>query len=170
MYKIKGLDFVQTCSGCPEQYDVFHNGEQVCYIRLRWGSLYAECPDVGGEIIYEADIGTAFSGTFESHDQRQYHLMKIAKAIHMWLEKRDNSAEDDDDEDCDLLYLIEFEVDNGAYYDKDVALVWASTPEEANEKLKRMVGSIDSETCVSRIFKTVVFYGSVFTGRHGWKE
>lgn len=66
------------------------------------------------------------------------------------------------------FYRIEFEVDNGAAYTKDVALVIASTPEEANEKLRRLIGSIDSETCVSRIFKTVIFGGEVFTGRHGW--
>lgn len=67
-----------------------------------------------------------------------------------------------------LLYRIEFEVDNGASYDKDVAIVMARSAEEANEKLKRLIGSIDSETCVSKIFKTVIFDGTVFTGRHGW--
>lgn len=67
------------------------------------------------------------------------------------------------------LYRIEFEVDNGASYYKDVALVIASTPDEANEKLRRLIGSIDSETCVSKIFKTDIFGGEIFTGRHGWK-
>lgn len=67
------------------------------------------------------------------------------------------------------LYRIEFEVDNGVSYDKDVALVIASTPEEANEKLRRLINSIDSETCISKIFKTVVFCGDVFTGQHGWR-
>lgn len=67
------------------------------------------------------------------------------------------------------FYRIEFEVDNGVSYDKDVALVFASTPEEANEKLRRLINSIDSETCVSKIFKTVIFGGEVFTGQHGWR-
>lgn len=163
MHKILGLDFVQTCSGCPEQYDVFNNGEQVCYIRLRWGCLYAECPDVGGEMVYEADIGDGLTGTFESHDQRQFHLMQIAKAVKKWLDRPDEDEEDD------ILYRIEFEVDNGASYTRDVAIVKAGDAEEANEKLKRMIGSIDSETCVSRIFKTRDFDGEIFTGRHGWK-
>ena len=68
-----------------------------------------------------------------------------------------------------LLYRIEFEVDNGVAYNKDVALVMAVSAEEAKEKLKRLIGSIDSETCVSKIFKTTIFGGEVFTGNHGWK-
>ena len=68
-----------------------------------------------------------------------------------------------------LLYRIEFEVDNGASYDKDVAIVMAHISEEAVEKLKKLINSIDSETCVSRIFKTEVFGGEVFTGNHGWR-
>lgn len=66
-------------------------------------------------------------------------------------------------------YRIDFEVDNGASYDKDVALVFATSPEEAEEKLRRLINSIDSETCVSEIFKTIVFPGVVFTGQHGWR-
>lgn len=68
-----------------------------------------------------------------------------------------------------FLYRIEFEVDNGASYDKDVAIVMAHNAEEANEKLRKLINSIDSETCVSEIYKTVIFGGEVFTGRHGWK-
>lgn len=68
-----------------------------------------------------------------------------------------------------LLYKIEFEVDNGASYDKDVAVVMAHNAEEAIEKLRSMINSIDSETCVSKIFKTEIFGGEVFTGNHGWR-
>jgi hypothetical protein len=68
-----------------------------------------------------------------------------------------------------LLYRIEFEVDNGVAYDKDVAIVMAHNAEEANEKLRSLINSIDSETCVSKIYNTVIFGGSVFTGNHGWK-
>lgn len=67
-----------------------------------------------------------------------------------------------------FTFRIEFEVDNGVAYNKDVAIVMANNVEEANEKLRRMIGSIDSETCVSKIFKTVTFKGDVFTGQHGW--
>jgi hypothetical protein len=67
------------------------------------------------------------------------------------------------------LYEIKFEVDNGTSYNKDVALVVANSVEEADEKLRRMIGSIDSETCVSKIYKTTTFHGEVFTGNHGWR-
>ena len=68
-----------------------------------------------------------------------------------------------------FMYRIEFEVDNGVSYDKDNALVMAYNAEEAVEKLKGLINSIDSETCVSQIFKTSIFIGDVFTGNHGWK-
>ena len=68
-----------------------------------------------------------------------------------------------------LLYRIEFEVDNGASYNKDVAIVMAHNAEKANEKLRSLINSIDSETCVSKIFKTEIFGGEVFTGNHGWR-
>ena len=68
-----------------------------------------------------------------------------------------------------LPYRIEFEVDNGATYTKDVAIVFAHNVDEAHEKLRSLINSIDSETCISKIYKTVVFGGSVFTGNHGWR-
>lgn len=75
-------NFVQTCCSCPEQYDVFdENGKQVCYIRLRWGSLYAQYPDVGGVDIYEASVGDGWTGNFPSEQERQRHLRAIAKEV-----------------------------------------------------------------------------------------
>lgn len=45
--KIKGLQFIQTCGACPEQYDVLDkSGNTVGYVRLRWGGLTCEYPDV----------------------------------------------------------------------------------------------------------------------------
>jgi hypothetical protein len=35
--QIGGLDFVLTCSACPEQMDVYRLGQQVGYLRLRHG-------------------------------------------------------------------------------------------------------------------------------------
>lgn len=68
-----------------------------------------------------------------------------------------------------MLYKIKFEVDNGAAYTRDVALVIAESKEEAIGKLKKLINSIDSETCVSKIFETDAFNGDVFTGKHGCK-
>ena len=33
------LGFNMTCERCPEQYDVYYQGEKVAYVRLRWGLL-----------------------------------------------------------------------------------------------------------------------------------
>jgi hypothetical protein len=77
---INGLRFVMTCFACPEQYDVFdRSGKQVGYVRLRHGELRCDYPDCGSELIYEADpVG---DGCFDSDEERDYHLEKIALCI-----------------------------------------------------------------------------------------
>lgn len=99
-YEIKDLTFKQTCSACPEQYDVFDKDDkQVAYIRLRWGSLYVECPDVGGETVYEASIGDGFAGCFRSENERRMHLYRIAAAVKEWMNKPDEDDEDEEEEE-----------------------------------------------------------------------
>lgn len=40
------MRLVQTCSACPEQYDVLDDdGFQIGYLRLRWGEFTVEVPD-----------------------------------------------------------------------------------------------------------------------------
>lgn len=94
---IKGLDFRCTCFGCPEQYDVFDDNDNlVGYVRLRWGYLRCDYPYGGGETIYEANIGDGWCGIFESESQRMRHLNKIADKI---LEKIDEQEFDEDEWD-----------------------------------------------------------------------
>jgi hypothetical protein len=52
--EINGYDIIQTCSACPEQYDVFKDGIQVGYLRLRHGRFYASVPNCSDNIVYEA--------------------------------------------------------------------------------------------------------------------
>lgn len=79
--KIKNYEFIQTCTICPEQYDVFdENDNQVGYVRLRWGSLYAQCPYVGGVTVYSVDLDHD-GGSFCSDEERTLHLNAIAEAI-----------------------------------------------------------------------------------------
>ena len=81
IFECRNYRFVQTCSACPEQYDVFdENNKQVAYIRLRWGCLYAECPDIGGTEIYSAGIGND-AGCFRTETERKIHLRRIADRI-----------------------------------------------------------------------------------------
>ena len=69
-----------------------------------------------------------------------------------------------------MLYRIEFEVDDGCTYGEDTALVLAQGYDEAKEKLHKYINSLDSETCISRVFSISPFEGEVFTGRHGYSK
>ena len=80
-------NFKQTCSACPEQYDVFdEDGNQVAYVRLRWGCLSARSPDVGGADIYYDYVGDASSSTgcFESDEQRRTYLTRVVHRLDMF--------------------------------------------------------------------------------------
>lgn len=81
--KIRDLEFVKTCPACPEQYDVYDEHHNIVgYIRLRWGGLICEYPDVFGELIYTASVGEdGLGGMFDSEEQRMYHLTTIADKI-----------------------------------------------------------------------------------------
>ena len=45
---IQGLNFIETCGACPEQYDVTLHGRLVGYVRLRWGTVTCDYPDCRG--------------------------------------------------------------------------------------------------------------------------
>jgi hypothetical protein len=85
---IKDLHFVLTCASCPEQYDVFDaEGNQVGYVRFRWGHLTCEYPDCGGEVVYETNFDDGWQGCFVSDDDRRLFLEEIANAIHRRMAK-----------------------------------------------------------------------------------
>ncbi len=73
--KSKDLILDQTCGACPEQYDVYFEGDNIGYLRLRHGYFRAEYKD---KVVYDAI--TNGDGCFES-DEREYHLKKARKAI-----------------------------------------------------------------------------------------
>lgn len=76
---IHGYIFVRTCFACPEQYDVYLGKQQVAYVRLRHGRVYASNPDVGGKVVYQAY--PEGDGIFASDEERDYHLNQIVKAL-----------------------------------------------------------------------------------------
>ena len=78
------IELVQTCTACPEQYDAKLNGEQVGYLRLRHGGFTVECPDCGGDLVYEASpLG---DGSFQD-DERGAYLSSAVAAILKWVEE-----------------------------------------------------------------------------------
>lgn len=46
-YSFHGVDLVQTCGGCPEQYNAFKDGVYIGYLRLRHGCFTVEY-ELGG--------------------------------------------------------------------------------------------------------------------------
>ena len=79
---IKGLEFIETCDSCPEQYNVYDkNNNIVGYVRLRWGNLICRCPNANGDTIYSVAIGDALTGIFEDNLQRICHLTAIADKL-----------------------------------------------------------------------------------------
>lgn len=75
---IDGYELRLTCSAYPEQYDVYRDGFQVGYLRLRSGWFRADVPDCGGDTVYEAYPGG--DGRFND-DERQGFLEAAIKAI-----------------------------------------------------------------------------------------
>jgi hypothetical protein len=75
------IRLVRTCDACPEQYDAFDGEKQVGYLRLRHGSFRVDCPDSGGETVYEAT--PKGDGIFDC-DERDYYLRFAVDAIQRW--------------------------------------------------------------------------------------
>lgn len=56
-----------TCFACPEQYDVFLDGEQVGYLRLRHGHFRCDYLECGGKRLFDAY--TERDGIFEDEER-----------------------------------------------------------------------------------------------------
>jgi len=84
---IQKLYFIETCGACPEQYDVFKGGRQVGYVRLRRGTITCDFPDGKGDTIYSHSFEDGWKGCFDSSEERDTYLNKIATAIHAALKQ-----------------------------------------------------------------------------------
>ena len=73
-----GYDIIRTCEASPEQYEVFKDGDQVGYMRLRHGSFYASIPGSGGRVVFTAS--PKGDGLFDD-DERLYYLTRAIEAI-----------------------------------------------------------------------------------------
>lgn len=76
------LTLKQTCSACPEQYDVLYKNKPLGYLRLRSGKFRADYLRCGGKTVYEAS--PKGDGEFES-SERNYFL---DKAVYYLLKER----------------------------------------------------------------------------------
>jgi len=82
LINIHGYELQQTCSACPEQYNVSIDGNCIGYLRLRHGYFYAESPGPGGTRVFESQ--PRGDGSFE-FDEREHHLTLAVHAIHLHL-------------------------------------------------------------------------------------
>lgn len=89
MLKYKNLDFKMTCFACPEQYDIFKNNKQVGYVRLRWGHLTCEYPDVNNKLVYNHNFDDPMKGCFSTDEEREEYLTYCAESINKALNNRD---------------------------------------------------------------------------------
>ena len=76
--QINGFELKMTCPAYPEQYDVFKDGEQVGYLRLRHGYFSCDYPDCNGETIFEAE--PKGQGYFED-EERDFYLTQAIEII-----------------------------------------------------------------------------------------
>jgi hypothetical protein len=68
---ILGYELVQTCGACPEQYDVYRDGQEVGYFRLRHGYFAAYANGPSGQLVYDAQ--PKGDGIFDP-DEREHFL------------------------------------------------------------------------------------------------
>lgn len=78
---IQKLEFRETCSSCPEQYDVFKGGRQVGYVRLRWGTVTCDYPNCCGDTIYSHSFNDGWKGSFSDSTEREKYLDEIATML-----------------------------------------------------------------------------------------
>lgn len=79
LVEIDGYELRLTCGACPEQYDVYKDGVEVGYMRLRHGCFYTAFSPGSDDLLYEAD--TEGDGSFEP-SEREHHLKAGVAALH----------------------------------------------------------------------------------------
>ena len=69
---------VETCGGCPSQWDGWTEDEKYYYFRFRWGYLRVDAHDADGRssTIYGKQIGDEYDGIM-SYAALQEHIREI---------------------------------------------------------------------------------------------
>lgn len=88
---INGLTFILTSVGCPEQYEIFKDENQVGYVRIRSGWFRIDYPkhkyEKGSKTIFEKQVSVnMLKGQF-NRSERAYYLKLTADLINYRLEK-----------------------------------------------------------------------------------
>lgn len=83
----KRIKLVCTCGACPEQYDVYVDGECLGYMRLRHGHFYADYMD---KTVYSASPDG--DGTFCDYERNKY----LNQACSFILAKHDEANDNEE--------------------------------------------------------------------------
>ena len=84
---------------CPEQYDCFDGEKQVGYLRLRHGHFTVQCPDVGGDIVYDA-CPEGDGGFYP--EERGKHLKFAVDRIQKWISNGNKSLPEEPTPDVEF--------------------------------------------------------------------
>jgi hypothetical protein len=98
---LEDINLIETCGACPEQYDAYHNGEIVGYLRLRHGIFRVDyLANDERKVIYHGEPNG--DGMFEP-EEREFYLTEAKKAIIKTI-----SGEDLVDEERENILKIEY--------------------------------------------------------------
>lgn len=79
IYGNNGLVIQRTSCMCPEQYEIFRDGIQVAYYRLRHGEFRIDMPDHNGETLCE--YWPYGDGAFGDDERMAYLVTAMRKVL-----------------------------------------------------------------------------------------
>lgn len=81
----RDIRLVQITGEYPEQYKAYdHNGNQIGYVRIRWGYCVAWCPDESSDTeVYVAKLKNGW-WNFGNNREQKKHLRRAKAAIAAW--------------------------------------------------------------------------------------
>lgn len=89
---IHGYRISQTCSACPEQYEVFDTfNQQVAYFRLRHGQFSVCVPDHTGAEIYT--VNPEGDGIFSNEERVKYLTLAVLAVQEYFINRRWNNQD-----------------------------------------------------------------------------
>lgn len=101
---------VQTCGMCPEQYECFDEyGNQIAYLRLRWGSYTVSCPDATFNSVHVYGTDTQGHGNFYDDTERLEQLSATIDAIDNYYNNTMQFVTKETDGNGDEVYKIKDE-------------------------------------------------------------
>lgn len=95
--KAEDITFFQTCSGCPESYQIRYENEDIGYLRLRWGvlnliagkyvSIFSATEE--NEVIWQHEFEhDDFKGMFDDDSERERYQEIVKQKLIKYYETK----------------------------------------------------------------------------------